>query len=317
MTTLTIRHTHETGTILEGSTKGDGSSEALKAAGGWRWSRHLGAWYIPQSRDKDATEWKITRARIHLQTAGFDVQVEIDNTARTYAEVEADKRARLKDRAEALDAKADRRAADAAAAEAKRLDALARVPEGGEPIKIGHHSEGRHRKAIDRAWDTLGQSVAATKEAEEAERRAEACRANIDYREKPVAVARRIERIRVEAGKWQKSVDSIRARGEVSERHEEGLRRELEKLAYWEEIHAQHIADGLFKVYTKDTVKTGDYVKIRGRWELVHKANPKTVAIDVSATFHLPPGSHHLKYDWLEVQDHKTSAEALASLVDG
>lgn len=29
----------------------------------------------------------------------------------------------------------------------------------GEPIKVGHHSEKRHRKAIDDAWKNLGKSV--------------------------------------------------------------------------------------------------------------------------------------------------------------
>lgn len=29
----------------------------------------------------------------------------------------------------------------------------------GEPIKVGHHSERRHRKAIDDAWNNMGKSV--------------------------------------------------------------------------------------------------------------------------------------------------------------
>lgn len=29
----------------------------------------------------------------------------------------------------------------------------------GEPIKVGHHSEKRHRKAIDDAWNNMGKSV--------------------------------------------------------------------------------------------------------------------------------------------------------------
>lgn len=31
----------------------------------------------------------------------------------------------------------------------------------GEPIKVGHHSEGRHRKIIDQAWNNMGKSVKA------------------------------------------------------------------------------------------------------------------------------------------------------------
>ena len=43
----------------------------------------------------------------------------------------------------------------------------------GEPIKIGHHSEKRHRALIDRNWNRMGKSVEMTKKAEEYERRAE------------------------------------------------------------------------------------------------------------------------------------------------
>jgi hypothetical protein len=43
----------------------------------------------------------------------------------------------------------------------------------GEPIKIGHHSERRHRKLIERNWERMGKSVAASEKAKEYERRAE------------------------------------------------------------------------------------------------------------------------------------------------
>jgi hypothetical protein len=43
----------------------------------------------------------------------------------------------------------------------------------GEPIKVGHHSEKRHRALIDRNWDRMGKSVAESRKAEEYNRRAE------------------------------------------------------------------------------------------------------------------------------------------------
>lgn len=42
----------------------------------------------------------------------------------------------------------------------------------GEPIKIGHHSERRHRKAIDDAWNNIGKSVEFEEKAKEHERAA-------------------------------------------------------------------------------------------------------------------------------------------------
>lgn len=43
----------------------------------------------------------------------------------------------------------------------------------GEPIKVGHHSEKRHRKAIDDAWNNMGKSVEMDTKASEHERVAE------------------------------------------------------------------------------------------------------------------------------------------------
>ena len=43
----------------------------------------------------------------------------------------------------------------------------------GEPIKVGHHSEKRHRALIDRNWNRMEKSVESFKKAEEAERKAE------------------------------------------------------------------------------------------------------------------------------------------------
>lgn len=43
----------------------------------------------------------------------------------------------------------------------------------GEPIKVGHHSERRHRKLIERNWERMGKSVAEDEKAKEYQRRAE------------------------------------------------------------------------------------------------------------------------------------------------
>jgi len=43
----------------------------------------------------------------------------------------------------------------------------------GEPIKIGHHSEKRHRALIERNWNRMGKSVAESKKVAEYEQRAD------------------------------------------------------------------------------------------------------------------------------------------------
>jgi hypothetical protein len=60
----------------------------------------------------------------------------------------------------------------AASAERRSMEWWEKSREGedflklGEPIKVGHHSESRHRNLIKRNWDRLGKSVEESKKAE-------------------------------------------------------------------------------------------------------------------------------------------------------
>lgn len=85
----------------------------------------------------------------------------------------------------------------------------------GEPIKVGHHSERRHRKAIDDAWNNMGKSVEMNKKASEHERIAKywAERANtinlsmpesIDFYEHKLEVAKEYHE-GVKSGKYPRS----------------------------------------------------------------------------------------------------------------
>ena len=104
---ITLTHTHAEGTLVDGTARGDGSPPVLKPYR-FRWSRTLGSWYLPHSRDRMAQRHTIDTARAALEAAGFEVTVDIDDTHRPTAEVEADRAQRMSDRAAALDAKAQR-----------------------------------------------------------------------------------------------------------------------------------------------------------------------------------------------------------------
>lgn len=43
----------------------------------------------------------------------------------------------------------------------------------GQPILVGHHSEGRHRRTVERAWNNMGKSIAESEKANDYKRRAE------------------------------------------------------------------------------------------------------------------------------------------------
>lgn len=142
MTGITIRHTHEDGTLVYGTSKGDGTAEILKA-NRFRWFPSLKLWGIAQSRDHLAKRGNIGFAAEALRKAGFEVAVEIDDTPRTVTQVKADRADRLEDRQVALEERAERNSGEADARFKRSHDiAYAR---NGQPRLAGHHSV--------RAWD--------------------------------------------------------------------------------------------------------------------------------------------------------------------
>ena len=77
--TLTIEHTEAEGTLLLGTSRGDGSAEVVKALG-WRWGRSIGLWFVPRSRDTAPKRPLIEQTARQLREAGFEVEVSIDTT---------------------------------------------------------------------------------------------------------------------------------------------------------------------------------------------------------------------------------------------
>lgn len=290
-----ISHSREFGTLIEGTAKGDGSSTILKA-GGWRWSRNLGTWYIPNSRDRSARGHLISSTAEHLRAAGFTVEVDIDDTARPTAEVEQDKARRAEERAEALAAKAERRAAAAGQAQQGARTAAARLPEGGEPIKIGHHSETRHRNAIEKAHRATRRAIDADNEARQAAERAETAALATVRRHNPVTVANRIEALQADKRRAERQLNghsrTLFTVGEqrYTESHEpaqgtaaERLRERIQELAgqinHWEGVRAEQIAAGQVENYSPETIAKGDQVEFRGTWYDVRRVNRKSVTI--------------------------------------
>lgn len=297
MAALKITHTHAEGSLVDGTRRGDSSSEILKAQR-WRWSRNLESWYIPQSRDRRAKLTQINATAAALRAAGFDVEVDIDDNYRPTAEVEADKIARQSDRADALDAKADRKADAAEAAWDAERAAYATLPEGGEPIKIRHHSERRHRNSIDKAWNALGKAVHAERDAATARGRADAAAKTTDHRYAPVTVARRIDKLAADLRRLERTRDgytrTLHTNSQTGQKHVEthqpaggdyrdriltDIDRTADKLAYWQGVRAQQIADGKVTAFSREVVVKGDHVFYVGQWNEVVRVSAKSVSI--------------------------------------
>ncbi|MBF6460184.1 DUF3560 domain-containing protein [Nocardia puris] len=293
--TLTITHTAAEGTMLNGTTRGDGTYEIMRdvkaRVGHWRWARSLQCWIVVSSRDRQPKDFHITQAADALRAAGHDVEIHIDRTPRPTAEAEADRAARQQDRVDALDAKAARRASQADTAEAAHRRAVDNVPPMGEPIKIGHHSEQRHRNSINKAWNALSRSVEADRAARYARGRADAARYTTAARYAPVTVANRIDKLEAEQRADQRILDGGQrgrapyihieppASGTYRERVEARMEQRALDIEYWRGVRAHQIAEGQATNFGQDDISGGDFVKVRGTWYRVNRANRKTVSV--------------------------------------
>ncbi|WP_308116676.1 DUF3560 domain-containing protein [Rhodococcus zopfii] len=253
---------------------------------------------MPQSRDRRAKHPQITATAAALRAAGFTVGLDIDDDYRPTARVEADKIARQAERVDALGAKADRKAGTAEAAWAADAAAHAALPEGGEPIKVGHHSEKRHRRAVEKSWNALGKAVGAEREAAAARGRADAAAETTDRRYAPVTVARRIEKLTAELRRFERDRDGHTrtlytntqtgqkyvetheaATGDYRERVLAEIEHTADEIAYWQGVRAAQIAAGTATAYSREVITKGDLVRYVGHFHQVLKVNAKSVTI--------------------------------------
>lgn len=314
---LTISHTREQGTLLDGTSRGDGTAEIVKPLG-WRWFRTLGAWGLPNSRDREVKSWTVTRTQDALVAAGHTVAVQIDDTPRTAAEVEEGREVRAEARATALAAKAGRAEDTAGQAWKAHEKAHDNLPPFGEPIHVGHHSEGRHRRAIDKAWSSLGKAVDTAETAEEAGRRAQVAADATDRRNDPIRVGNRIRKLETEIRATQRALDGRLdwRNGEMTllkptETHRQRLQDRLveqqDHLAYWQQVRAVQVAAGEATDYGRHNVKKGDQILYRGIWYPVRRVNVKSVSIPAMIGMGRDDMSWSDTVPWHEVKDHRPS----------
>ena len=299
--TIEITHTPAEGTLVHGTARGDGTNTILKASG-FRWFRTLGLWGIAGSRDRQPNRYKIDRAADALRAAGHTLTVHIDDAHRAIADAEADRAQRQTDRAEALGAKAARNANAAENAWDAEQRAVEALPPAGEPIKIGHHSERRHRNAIARAHDATQRAIEATDEAAAAAAKADAAAAGTARRYSPVTVKNRIEKLQAEQRRDQRILDGHRrvvartatheyvdefgpATGPYREQVIARMAQRGDQITYWTTIYAEQQAAGIASSHSRDSIAKGDLIQHRGHWYAVVHVNPKTVSV------HMHPGA--------------------------
>lgn len=295
MAEITITHTHAEGTLIEGSRKGDGVWEVLKGMhDNWRYFPSLRQIGLGQSRDKAAKTWVIERAADALRKAGHEVTVTVDESERrAFAEAEAERYERAEDRAAYHGEVADSAAAKSEAAWNAEHGILDMIPMG-QPILVGHHSERRHRRDLERAESLRRRGMAEAERAEHHEQRAEAAERFQARRESIPTTLRRIEKLEAEERDLKRRLDGrldyqddgqgghklalVKPQGEYLGRLQVMAADVADQLAYWREHVAKREAEGV-KVWTRADFTKGDYVRFLGTWYEVVRVNAKSVTI--------------------------------------
>lgn len=281
---ITIRHTRAAGTLIEGSSRGDGVYEIVHAHG-FHYFPSLQQIGIRRSRDRAAKKWEINAATQALRAAGFEVEIVIDeDDRRSFAEAEQDRYDRAEDRTERLQERAGRAADTSQAlrdAAQQRWDAIP----SGQPILVGHHSEGKDRRFRERTHRMEGKAIAEGKRAAYLAGRSDSAAHFQQYRRNPGVTLRRIAKLEAQLRRIHKWLDGKSAGGSTRALTPEGtaeLHREeaetSEELTYWRTVIAQAEAEG-FKVWSKTDFTKGDFALSRGLWYEVLRVNAKSLTV--------------------------------------
>ncbi|MEV8183297.1 DUF3560 domain-containing protein [Specibacter sp. NPDC078692] len=282
---ISISHSAEHGTIIDGTSKGDGTPEILKS-NGFRWSRNLGSWYLPRSRDQRPKMAVIDRTCEQLSNSGHTIEKTIDATLRPEAEVEADRSISDTARAARREVKVTRLNTLAAAQQAKANGYDRQLPPMGQPILVGHHSEARHRKTLDRARTWTLRTMETEQAAKEMAESAIVAATATTHRHNPVTVGNRIKTLQTELRALNSQLvatttiykDKAWAGGRATDLTEQIAAHE-DKLAYWTGVRAEQINAGQVMDYSKDNISKGDLIHYLGDWYPVVRVNAKSVSI--------------------------------------
>jgi hypothetical protein len=279
---VVISHTRPEGTLAHGTSRGDGTAEHLKAAR-FRWGRSIDCWYLPNSRDRAARRQEINQLANALRTAGFTVEVTIDETPRAFAEAEAERNNRADDRAERYEDRAVRAAANADA-RWEASDSITRNIPMGQPILVGHHSEGRHRRVLEKSHNHIRAAIAEQDRAKRFAGRAEASAGYQSGRENLPTTLRRIERLEADLRRIQRALASrpigpdAAAMAAWRTAREADVVQLADEIAHWKAHVEARKADGV-KVWGPDDFTKGDFVKAVGSWHRVVRVNKKSLTV--------------------------------------
>lgn len=197
----------------------------------------------------------------------------------TFAEKQEQKAEKAEARAERMEDRAER-ATDEADARHQAADQIASFIPPGQPILVGHHSEKRHRRDLEKIDNHMRKGCEAREKSKHYHRRAEAARRTADRAQlaSPAFLDRRIQEREAELRLIRRRADKY-----------SDSKAYLLRLAAWEEEVRDELSfyrecmDGCGGIrFSRENVKVGDHVKIRHGWSVVLRANPSTVTVRIA-----------------------------------
>ncbi len=176
------------------------------------------------------------------------------------------------ERAEHYEERADKAEARRAVAHQK-ADTIAGMIPFGQPILVGHHSERRHRRDLDRIDRNMRTAIEEGTKAEHLRDRAEASRAQQERKHNPGAIARRLDQMRKDYRVYEHatSEEGQRCKG-ILEAEIARLEAELEAAGG---LPADHI-----------DLQKGDLIVIEGHIVEVIRVNKKTITGYLASPIH-------------------------------
>ena len=253
------------------NTDGDttGYEDAITAAGGTRYGRAFSFWADPT----EALEGAERTSFAERQDAARDRAGDRAERYATYAE------------------HAKQRATDAV----RRSDALIEHIPMGQPILVGHHSEKRHRKTLERSRNLMFQSLEEQRKADHWHDRAGAAEQTANPDHTAGFCTRRINECETELRDLERTLagTSIKYGGGIPEgewktRLEHRVTDQRDRLGYWQAELAR-----IGGAIDLAQVKPGDHIQSsHGRWWIVVRVYAKSVTVQTGPVGWGPHGLH-------------------------
>ncbi|MCA9697651.1 MAG: DUF3560 domain-containing protein, partial [Myxococcales bacterium] len=280
--TVVVRYSRDGGVLVCGDTYEHRKTlKTVRAPYALRYSRHLPdncAWFVPRSRGTIQPRDRVELFATALRNRGVPrVVVEYKDpepaTADAVAQREEDRRGLAQARADRLRAQSEAKLVEAERARERSHAATAGI-EPGQPIRVGHHSEAAHRRAVERSRSAMDASLAASEAAREAAEQAAAAQRAA---EEPTASQRQRRLKRLESDR--RRLERRRKAGEGSGRIDAELAELEAQIAH--ERRALAATDS--KVYGPDDFAVGQRWYVGGHPAVVKRITRRTVLFEPMA----------------------------------